>query len=1167
MRLSRLKLAGFKSFVDPTTIKMPSNLVGIVGPNGCGKSNTIDAVRWVMGESSAKHLRGGSMEDVIFSGSSSRKQVGQASVELVFDNTDGTLGGQYAEYSEIAVRRQVSRDGQSIYFLNGSRCRRRDITDIFLGTGLGPRSYAIIEQGMISRLIEAKPEDLRVYLEEAAGISKYKERRKETETRIRHTRDNLDRLKDLREEVDKQLTRLKRQSTIAEKYKENKASERQLKAQLLALRWKHYYGQIDGRDGNIRQNEVKYEELVAQQRSAESSIEKDRQLQTDATDRFNEVQASFYRLGADVSRQEQNIQHVKQTRGTQMRELDQVNQAIREAENHILQDQQRIQELSESMMSDEPAFDELQESQKYSAEVLVQAEQSLSEWQNRWEHFGQNSNEPTQTAKVELSKMDQLERTLADLSKRIERFDSESESLLTDSLSDEIEELIIREVESQGEETRLQASLSGSVENLQRVRDAQQDIAAQLDEGRSQVQTLRGRLASLEALQKAALGKDDNKAVEWLERNGLQDKPRLAQQITVAPGWEKAAEAVLGAHLEAVCVEGIEGLAGVLVDFSKGKLSLVEMAARTDVSVIRGSMLHEKIRSNLPLHDLMAGIFVSDSLETALTLRSKLADGESIVTRRGIWVGKTWLRIGEADQESGVIQREQELNEVRGALTQAESRVGHLQDELETFTQRLEEAETKRETNQASLNNSLRVVSETRSQLSGKQQKLDQTQQRKSRLSEELEAARQQREVQAEELSLAKERRAEALMQVEEFAIQREQLQEEREQLKSALEGARGQASSDREAGQEIAIRVESMRSTLRATEQNLQRVQDQSQHTLERREELQELLESADSPVEDLEMDLERLLEGRLMSEKSLSAARTEVEDVDQRLRKHEQTRVRYEREVQVLRDAIQKEKLETQEVRVRVKTMEEQIQEAGFVRTALLETLPEEADIKTWEEQVADVERRISRLGPINLAAIDEFKEQQERKQYLDEQNADVEEALTTLEAAIAKIDRETKSRFKETFEKVNNKLQEFFPRLFGGGEARLEMTGDDLLNTGVSILARPPGKRVSNIHLLSGGEKALTAVAMVFAFFELNPSPFCMLDEVDAPLDDANVGRFCALVKEMSQRVQFIFITHNKVTMELSDQLMGVTMQEPGVSRLVSVDVDEAARMVEA
>lgn len=1167
MRLSRLKLAGFKSFVDPTTIKMPSNLVGIVGPNGCGKSNTIDAVRWVMGESSAKHLRGGSMEDVIFSGSSARKQVGQASVELVFDNSDGTLGGQYAEYSEIAVRRQVSRDGQSIYFLNGSRCRRRDITDIFLGTGLGPRSYAIIEQGMISRLIEAKPEDLRVYLEEAAGISKYKERRKETETRIRHTRDNLDRLNDLREEVDKQLTRLKRQSTIAEKYKENKANERQLKAQLLGLRWKHYYGQIDGRDSNIRQNEVKFEELVAQQRSAETSIEKDRQLQTDATDRFNEVQASFYRLGADVSRQEQNIQHVKQTRGTQMRELDQVNQSIREAEDHIRQDQQRIQELNGSMMSDEPAFDELQESQKFSAEVLVQAEQSLSEWQNRWEHFGQNSNEPTQTAKVELSKMDQLERTLGDLGKRIERFDSESESLLTDSLSDEIEELIIREVESQGEETRLQASLSGSVENLQRVRDGQQDIAAQLDEGRSQVQTLRGRLASLEALQKAALGKDDNKAVEWLERNGLQNKPRLAQQITVAPGWEKAAEAVLGAHLEAVCVEGIEGLAGVLVDFSKGKLSLVEMAARNDESVIRGSMLHEKIRSNLPLHDLMAGIFVSDSLETAITLRSKLADGESIVTRRGIWVGKTWLRIGEADQESGVIQREQELNEVRGALTQAESRVGHLQDELETFTQRLEEAETKRETNQASLNNSLRVLSETRSQLSGKQQKLDQTQQRKSRLSEELEAARQQREVQAEELSLAKERRAEALMQVEEFAIQREQLQEEREQLKSALEAARGQASSDREAGQEIAIRVESMRSTLRATEQNLQRVQDQSQHTLERREELQELLESADAPVEDLEIDLERLLESRLMSEKSLSAARTEVEEVDQRLRKHEQTRVRYEREVQVLRDAIQKEKLETQEVRVRVKTMEEQIQEAGFVRTALLETLPEEADIKTWEEQVADVERRISRLGPINLAAIDEYKEQQERKQYLDEQNADVEEALATLEAAIAKIDRETKSRFKETFEKVNNKLQDFFPRLFGGGQAKLEMTGDDLLNTGVSILARPPGKRVSNIHLLSGGEKALTAVAMVFAFFELNPSPFCMLDEVDAPLDDANVGRFCALVKEMSQRVQFIFITHNKVTMELSDQLMGVTMQEPGVSRLVSVDVDEAARMVDA
>lgn len=1167
MRLSRIKLAGFKSFVDPTTIKMPSNLVGVVGPNGCGKSNTIDAVRWVMGESSAKHLRGESMDDVIFTGSSARKPVGQASVELVFDNSDGTLGGQYSQFSEISVRRQVSRDSGSSYFLNGSRCRRRDITDIFLGTGLGPRSYAIIEQGMISRLIEAKPEDLRNYLEEAAGISKYKERRRETENRIRHTRDNLDRLNDLREEVDKQLTRLKRQSTIAEKYKTLKNDERQLKAQLLVLRWKAFHQQIDGRDQAIRDNEVQLEEFVAEQRSAESAIEKERELQIDATDRFNEVQAGFYRLGADVSRSEQNIKHVNETRNRQMRELEQVAQSIREAEEHIRQDELRISELSESMLSDEPAFDALKQSQKYSAEVLAQSEQKLSEWQSRWEQFNQQSNEPTQTAEVELSRMDQLERNLEELRKRIERLETEQTALYTENLSLQIEELIGDEMSSISEEARLQTALDANSDNVQRVRDTQQDIAAQLDESRSQVQTLRGRMASLEALQQAALGQDDDVALEWLQRNGLSEKPRLAQQIKVAPGWEKAVESVLGPHLEAVCVEGIDGFAGVLVDFTRGRLSLVEMAVRNDVSVMRGDMLRDKINSPLPLDDLTAGIHVSDTLEAALAIRHKLADGESIVTRRGIWVGKTWLRIGETDKDSGIIAREKELKDVQGALEQAEERVNELQEELEQFTLKLKEAESCKDTSQHTLNQSLKALSEIQSSLNAKRHQLEQSQKRGSRLQEELNDARQQQQQSQSDLVLARERRAEALVEVEQFAQQREQLQTERNELKEGLESARNQALSDRDAGQEIAIRVESMRSSKLATEQSLERMRTQTRHLLSRREELQETLENSDRPVDDLEMELESLLEQRLVSEKLLGTVRAEVEAVDQRLREHEQSRVRYEKQAQTLRENVQSEKLETQEIRVRIKTLDEQIVEAGFVRDTLLEIIPEEAEVEVWESQVSDIERSISRLGPINLAAIDEYTEQLERKEYLDRQYEDVTDALETLETAIAKIDRETKARFRETFDKVNNKLKEFFPRLFGGGQAALEMTGDDLLNTGVAILARPPGKRVSSIHLLSGGEKALTAVAMVFAFFELNPSPFCMLDEVDAPLDDANVGRFCNLVKEMSERVQFIFITHNKVTMELSDQLMGVTMQEPGVSRLVAVDVEEAARMVEA
>ena len=591
------------------------------------------------------------------------------------------------------------------------------------------------------------------------------------------------------------------------------------------------------------------------------------------------------------------------------------------------------------------------------------------------------------------------------------------------------------------------------------------------------------------------------------------------------------------------------------------------MAARSDVPMMRGDTLREKIESPLPLDDLTAWIYVSDTLEAALANRHKLADGESIVTRRGIWVGKTWLRIGEADKDSGIIAREKELKEVQGALEQAEERTGELQEELETFTLKLHEAESRKDTNQHALNQSLKDLSGIQSSLNAKRHQLEQTQKRSSRLQEELDDARQQQAHSHEALQLAREQRAQALVQVEEFADQRERLQTERADLKEALEKARVQATSDRDAGQEIAIRVESMRSSKLATEQSLERMRAQAQHLLVRREELQALLDDIDSPVEELELKLEQLLEQRLTSEKMLAAVRGEVEAVDQRLRDHEQSRVRYEKQAQTLRDKVQNEKLETQEIRVRIKTLDEQIVEAGFVRDALMEILPEEATVNGWETQVSDIERKISRLGPINLAAIDEYSEQLERKEYLDRQYVDVTDALETLESAIAKIDRETKARFRETFDKVNQKLQEFFPRLFGGGQAALEMTGDDLLSTGVAILARPPGKRVSSIHLLSGGEKALTAVAMVFAFFELNPSPFCMLDEVDAPLDDANVGRFCNLVKEMSERVQFIFITHNKVTMELSDQLMGVTMQEPGVSRLVAVDVEEAARMVEA
>ena len=1170
MRLSKLKLSGFKSFVDPTSVNLPSSLVGIVGPNGCGKSNTIDAVRWVMGESSAKNLRGDSMDDVIFSGSSARKPVGQASVELVFDNSDGSLGGEYAAYAEIGIRREVTRDGQSKYFLNNARCRRRDIRDIFLGTGLGPRSYAIIEQGMISRLIEAKPEDMRIFLEEAAGISKYKERRRETETRIRHTRDNLDRLDDLREEVEKQIAHLKRQANTAERYRVLKDEERSVQGQLLCLRWSDFQQQLSGKDTSIKEKEVELEEIVAEQRAAEASIEHDRQNQTSATEAFNQAQANYYKLGSEVTRIEQNIAHTRESRAQKSNELRQIEESLNEAQRHIEQDRQRIEEIDAAMLDDEPAWDKLQESQKYSAEMLAQAESQLQEWQSRWDEFSRRNSEANQTAQVELSRMDQLERGVGQLDKRIERLSSELESLDISALSSNIESWIAEEVACVAEEERLQGLLGNASEDLQQLRESQKSLSQSLDETRSNAQSARGRLASLEALQQATLGQGDAKTEVWLETQQLQNRPRLAQQMAVDSGWEKAVELVLGTHLDAVCVEDVEPVIEQLPAYDGERLSFVGSGdqAPSHSSKLTLPSLTTKIQSSTAIGGLIAGVFCANDLNEALSHRRQLSPGESIVTSDGFWLGVNWIRAGETDLQDGVLQREQEITELREVLHQLEQQSESQQGQIDELDAKLDEHESRRDTLQHAFNQSLREVSEVKSRLASGKQQVEQLHTRESRLNEELTEARQIRQQDEEQVKVSAGRRTEALELINQLTAEGEVLQQEQESLKVSFEEARDRAEAERTAGQEIAIRVESMKTARESTAQNLERMTAQITQYSTRREELSVALAAEEeNPVDALEASLAELLESHVASETTLASARTTLEEVEQRLRAHEQARVKHDSRAASVREALQTIRLESQEARVRLKTIEEQLHEGEFDREAIANDIPEEANSSEWGDRLQDLERKIQRLGPINLAAIDEYDQQVERKEYLDSQHADVVTALETLEKAIGKIDRETRSRFKETFDQVNAKVQEFFPRLFGGGRATLEMTGDDLLDTGVSVLAQPPGKHVTNIHLLSGGEKALTAVAVVFAFFELNPSPFCMLDEVDAPLDDANVGRFCQLVREMSERVQFIIITHNKVTMELSNQLLGVTMNEPGVSRLVAVDVQEAVELAGA
>ena len=1170
MRLKKIKLAGFKSFVDPTTIPLPSNMIGIVGPNGCGKSNTIDAVRWVLGESSAKNLRGASMSDVIFNGSTARKPVGQASVELVFENSEGKLGGEYAHYAEISVKRQVTRDGQSAYFLNGTKCRRRDITDIFLGTGLGPRSYAIIEQGTISRLIEAKPEELRVFIEEAAGISKYKERRRETENRIKHTRENLDRIDDLRDELGKRLTTLQRQAKTAEKYKALKEEERQFKAELLALKFQNLDVTVQERDKQIREQETTLESQIAALRSIEASIESQRENQIERNEKFNDVQGRFYALGSEIARLEQIIQHSKDTRQQQERELRDVEEAWRQANEHLTSDRASIEELKISQEGHDEALLIARDKETESSAVLSAAEEGMHHWQNQWDEFNRTSSEHIRSAEVEKTRIQHLEQNIAQLNQRMKRMEDELGLLLPGSLNSEIEALQTQRAELDEKLAQLRHELEQQIEQIRHEREMTQTLSSEADAERGRLQSMKGRHASLEALQQQALGKDNNKLNEWLKANDLDNASRLAQTITVDSGWEHAVEVALGLHLESVCVEGLDAIAATVKALDQGVLALFDTSAPA-VDGEPGSIaepLLSKVQGKQSLASLLSGIYAVETLEEALTKRAQLTANESIVTQDGIWLGHDWMRVVRGvDEKAGVLQREQELKSLSEEIAETTERVEQMQHQGQESRARQQALERGREELQSATNQTTQEYAKIESQLSTRQERIQQFHHRKERLEKDINDLKEQRLGHEEALAEARARLDEVLALTENFEQTRHELTQQRDELRQQLNDSRQQAREDRERAHDIALKLQSIRAQLDGTLQRLERMEGQLQHLERRRTELRSKLQGENdaNPLDELTAQLEEQLEKRLGVEEELMVARRAVDEVDHSLRDLNDKRHQTEHKSQQARSQLEQQRMASQEYRVRAQTVKEQFSETGMGMPDVLDSLPEDATEKKWQLQVNELGQRIQRLGAINLAAIEEYEEQSERKGYLDAQNADLIEALNILENAIRKIDKETRTRFKDTFDRVNTGVKELFPRLFGGGHAYLELTGDDLLDTGVAVMARPPGKRNTSIHLLSGGEKAMTAVALVFSIFQLNPAPFCMLDEVDAPLDEANVARFCRMVKEMSDQVQFIFITHNKTTMEMSDHLSGVTMHEPGVSRLVAVDVEEAVKMV--
>lgn len=1162
MRLSKIKLAGFKSFVDPITIDFPSNLVGVVGPNGCGKSNIIDAVRWVMGESSAKNLRGDSMADVIFNGSSSRKPASTASIELIFDNSDGTIGGQYASYADISVMRRVTRDGTSDYYLNGTKCRRKDITGIFLGTGLGPRSYSIIEQGMVSKLIEARPEDLRVFLEEAAGISKYKERRRETENRIKHTRENLDRLNDLREEIDKQLHHLDRQAKSAEKYKTFKQEERQSKAELLALRLREMQGQSDAQEKFLGEHETAVEKAVAGQRSIEADIEKSRAAQTAANDSFNKVQSQYYKTGSDISRLEQSIQHAKELRQRQQEQLQQTQNSVNEIQSHIKRDQEQIALFGEEIRSLEPDLEVSQKRLLESRDQLSKAEESMQRWMREWEELNAASSDAQKTTHVERTRIEHLESQMSAELNRRDKLRAELGTFSMDSFESSIAELLTNQTSQHAVVSQLQQNLDSSLQTIRDLREKEQSLSRQLDKDRREHQKASGRLASLKALQEAALGKKSNHMFKWLEREGLKDAPRLGESIRVNKEWQMAVETVLGPALEAVCVDNVRDFVEGLSDLKSGQGILIQANAKSSAQ----QSLASQVEGDLGQLSLLANVFMADSLSSALQRQSRLQDNESVITRDGLWLGPDWVRVSrEEDAHAGVLAREQETRELEAEVARLAAEIESLSQQQDDLRSTIKLQEQERDEKQAEANRANRQHADLRARLSSQEEQRTQLSSRISQMDGDLKTLEER--IAGGEVSTrdARTRLEKALQILAGFADKQKELDATRESVRTQLQAARSKANQDQEQNQALAVRYESRKAAHDSLTQNLERMQNQIAQLEEQSSGLTRQLRVGVEPQKQQESELSELLKQNVEIENQVKAARKVLENIEIELKDREQARLKAESSVQNAREELQKISMALQEIRVRRDTVNEQLQQTGFEFDDLKDQLSAEATIDEWQQRLEGIERRIQRLGAINLAAIDEFKEQSERKIYLDEQNADLIEALDILESAIKKIDKETRTRFKETFDKVNAGFKEKFPRLFGGGHAYLELTGDDLLDTGVTVMARPPGKRNSTIHLLSGGEKALTAVALVFSIFELNPAPFCMLDEVDAPLDDANVGRYCDIVRSMSDRVQFIFITHNKITMEMAKQLAGVTMHEPGVSRIVAVDVDEAVELV--
>ena len=1178
MRLKQVKLAGFKSFCDPTTFELPSQLVGIVGPNGCGKSNIIDATRWVLGESRATELRGESMQDVIFNGSLERKPSSRASVELVFDNSLGRIGGAWGGFAEISVKRVLTREGQSTYYINQQPVRRKDVHDIFLGTGLGPRAYAIIGQGTISRIIEAKPDELRVFFEEAAGVSKYKERRRETENRLADTRENLTRVEDILRELHGQISKLDAQAEVAGRYRAMEAERTQKQQWLWLIKRDDAQAEQQLLEKTAESLDLEIEGLQTGLRSAENRMETLREAVHQANDEVSRCQAAYYEVNSEISTLESQIRMIAQNRNQAQARLKSLEEQIQSARALSEGGLQRRQEV-------EAQLEEAREQQATAEMALAEAEEQLAacedeerERREALESARQAAHTAQQALQVGRVERRSHEEALAQMQERRQRLQA-SLSQLGDDASDQLERLALELGAAQEEEARTaeqQQTLEARLAEVQAERGPAQEV---LQAAVTKTTTIEARMAVLEQLQARMQG--ENQMRPWLEKHGLgEDTERIWQYIRIEPGWETAVEAVLRERVHALEAKSVQQVVAMLQEAPPGKVGLfltdlpagaAPLPARPAGRLVPLASLVrcQDARLKPIMAEWLDGFFSAESTEAAFAGRGQLPPGGRFVVREGHAIGRFDVVLFAMDSEGeGVLARQQELQNLEREL-RAQQLLG---DEARQQAERIDAmatqlAEQVRAARDASAR-AVRRVSTATIEHERLAQAVRSREESRQRLSEEVEELAMRQAGREEALQALVDGLAEAEEKAEVASEELAAAREAAEMLETTLSSRRDHARESELAVRESAYAVRSLEQEIENLRERIARADEQLAQADGNRERLLADLEGMSD--EALREQLEVMLERRMEAEQALSEARGLADERSGELRRLDEERLRAERGQEPLRQRLIELRMKEQAARLTAEQMGEALTEASADLAELkasLEALPQRPKPSWLQSEVSRLAQAVARLGPVNLAALDELTAAREREVFLNTQSTDLQEAMATLENAIRTIDQETRSLLQSTYDTVNAEFGRLFPMLFGGGEARLVLTGGEILDAGVQVFAQPPGKKNASIHLLSGGEKALTAIALVFGIFKLNPAPFCLLDEVDAPLDDANTERYAKMVSAMSEETQFVFISHNKIAMEMAHQLIGVTMQEKGVSRLVAVDLTSAVELAEA